>query len=106
MKKQDQGLVSFSIYESVESVLAAGCTGLINLRHLFSFLFYGSKINRLLPKSLERSPAVGDFYGTGIEIWAEFGPGRQLLRLVFSCFHGQKKILKNILDGENIFGVE
>ena len=46
MKKQDQGLVSFSIYESVESVLAAGCTGLINLRHLFSFFFYGSKINR------------------------------------------------------------
>ena len=27
-----------------------------------------------LPKSLERSPAVGDFYGTGIEIWAGFWP--------------------------------
>ena len=49
---------------------------------------------------------VGDFYGTGIEIWARFGPVRQLLRLVFSCFHEQKKILKNILDGENIFGIE
>ena len=57
-------------------------------------------------KSLERSPAVGDFYGTRIEIWAGFGPVRQLLRPVFSCFHEQKKILKNILDGENIFGIE
>ena len=28
----------------------------------------------LKAKSLERSPAVGYFYGTGIEIWAEFGP--------------------------------
>mgnify|MGYP006975932880 CR=1 FL=1 len=45
-------------------------------------------------KSLERSPAVGDFYGTRIEIWAEFGPVRQLLRPVFSCFHEQKKFLK------------
>ena len=26
------------------------------------------------PKSLERSPAVRDFYGTGIEFWAGFGP--------------------------------
>ena len=24
--------------------------------------------------SKERSPTVGDFYGTGIEIWAGFGP--------------------------------
>ena len=24
-------------------------------------------------KSLQRSPVVADFYGTGIEIWAEFG---------------------------------
>jgi hypothetical protein len=53
-----------------------------------------------------RSPAVGDFYGTGIEIWAGFGPVRQLLSSVFSCFHGQKKNLKNIADGENIFGIE
>ena len=37
----------------------------------------------------ERSPAVGDFFGTRIEIWAGFEPVRQLLRLVFSCFHGQ-----------------
>ena len=57
-------------------------------------------------KSLQRSPAVGDFYGTGIEIWAGFGPVRQLLRPFFSCFHEQKKILKSILDGENIFGIE
>ena len=24
----------------------------------------------------------------------------------FLCFHGQKKNSKNILDGENIFGIE
>ena len=61
---------------------------------------------KLIPKSLERSPAVGDFYGTGIEIWAGFGPVRQLLRPVFSCFHGQIFFSKNIVDGENIFGIE
>ena len=44
-------------------------------------------------------------YGTGIEIWAEFGPVdftekkiktdyEQLLRPVFSCFHGQKQKIK------------
>ena len=49
---------------------------------------------------------MGDFSGTGIEIWAEFGPVWQLLRPVFSCFHGQKKNFKDILDGENIFGIE
>ena len=49
---------------------------------------------------------VGDFYGTGIEIWAGFGPVRQLLRPVFSCFHGQNFFSKNIVDGENIFGIE
>ena len=47
---------------------------------------------------------MGDFYGTGIEIWAGFGlvgitekkniwaNYGQLLRPVFSCFHGQKKL--------------
>ena len=49
---------------------------------------------RSVPKSLERSPAVGDFYGTRIEIWAGFGSVRQLLRPVFSCFHEQKKNFK------------
>ena len=57
-------------------------------------------------KLLNRSPAVRDFYGTRIEIWARFGPVRQLLRPVFSCFHEQKNFFKNILDGENIFGIE
>ena len=57
-------------------------------------------------KSLERSPAVGDFYGTRIEIWAGFGPVGQLLRPFFSCFHGQNFFSKNIVDGENIFGIE
>ena len=49
---------------------------------------------------------MGNFYGTGIEIWAGFGPVRQLLMPVFSCFHGQKFFFKNIVDGENIFGIE
>ena len=49
---------------------------------------------------------MGDFNGTGIEIWAGFWPVRQLLRPFISCFHGQKKFLKNIVDGENIFGIE
>ena len=37
---------------------------------------------------------MGDVYGTGIEIWAGYGPVRQLLRPVFSCFHGQKIFFK------------
>jgi hypothetical protein len=32
-----------------------------------------------------QSPAVGDFYGTGIEIWAGFGPNGRL-----SCLHSFK----------------
>ena len=58
-------------------------------------------------KSLQRSPAVGDSYGTGIEIWAGFGPVgniekkvwadyEQLLRVFFSCFQGQKNVKKNV----------
>ena len=46
------------------------------------------------------------FNGTEYEIWADFGPVgntekkncadyEQLLRPVFSCFHGQKKNLKH-----------
>ena len=53
----------------------------------------------------QRSRALGDFYGTGIETWAGFGPVWQLLKSGFSCFHGQKKISKKIVDGENIFGI-
>ena len=49
---------------------------------------------------------MGDFYGTRIEIWAGFGPVGQLLRPFFSCFHGQNFFSKNIVDGENIFGIE
>ena len=56
----------------------------------------GPRNTNLSPKSLLRSPAAGDFYATGIEIWAGFGPVLQLLRPGFSCFHGQKKnILKH-----------
>ena len=39
-------------------------------------------------------------------IWAGFGPVRQLLRPVFSCFHGHFFLKKNIVNGENIFGIE
>ena len=35
-----------------------------------------------------------------------FGPVQQLLRQVFSCFHGQKKTFKNIVDSEKNFGIE
>ena len=50
---------------------------------------------------------MGDFYGTGIEIWAGFGPVWQLLRQVYFMFSwAKKKVFKNILDGENIFGIE
>ena len=48
---------------------------------------------------------MGDFYGTGIEIWAGFGPVWQVSRPVISFFHGQFFFL-NILDNENIFGIE
>ena len=37
---------------------------------------------------------MGDFYGTGIEVRAGFGPVWQLLRPVFSCNHGQEIFLK------------
>ena len=49
---------------------------------------------------------MGDIYVAGIEIWAGFGLVWQLLRLVFSCFHDRKKKSKNIVDGENISGIE
>ena len=50
---------------------------------------------------------MGDFYATGIEIWAGFGPVRQLLKPFFSSFHRQKKNkFKNVVDGENIYGIE
>ena len=49
---------------------------------------------------------MGYFYGTGIEIWAGFGQVWQLLKPFFACFHGQKTIFKNIVDGGNIFGIE
>ena len=42
------------------------------------------------------SHAVGDFYGTGIEIWAGFGPVWQLLRTFFHVFMGKKLFLKTL----------
>ena len=49
---------------------------------------------------------MGDFCGTGIEIVAGFGPVWQLLRPVFLMFSWAKKMLKNIVYSENIFGTE
>ena len=53
------------------------------------------------PKSLYRSRAGSHFFGIEYEIWADFGlvvntekkwaDYKQLLRLVTSCFRGQKK---------------
>ena len=51
---------------------------------------------------------MGDFYGTGIEFWAGFGPVRitekktwadheHLFWPFFSSFHGQKKRIKTIV---------
>ena len=56
-------------------------------------------------KSIYRSREGSNFYGTEYEIWADFGPVgntekknwadyKQLLRVVFSYFQGQKKNLK------------
>ena len=62
-------------------------------------------LNRLLltctQSHYREVPRFGDFYGTGIDIWAGFEPigstekkvwadYEQLLRLVFSCFQVQK----------------
>ena len=41
---------------------------------------------------------MGDFYGTGIEIWAGFGQ--------FFHVFVDKFFFKNIVDSENIFGIE
>ena len=57
---------------------------------------------------------MGDFYGTGIEIWAGFGPigstekrvwadYEKILWVVFSCFQEQKKcliFLRNVVASE------
>ena len=60
-------------------ILLSGWT--FKLRYTFDsehlLIFYkvsGSKNQPLYTKSLQRSPAVGDLYGTGIEIWPGFGP--------------------------------
>ena len=52
---------------------------------------------------------MGDFYGTGIEIWAgsaTFEAGSANFEAGFFMFSWAKKNLKNIVDGENIFGIE
>ena len=38
-----------------------------------------------------------------LAVWDNY---EQLLRSVFSCFHGQIFFSKNIVDDENIFGIE
>ena len=45
---------------------------------------------------------MGDFYGTGIEIWA----GLATFEASFFMFSCAKNFFKNIADGENIFGIE
>ena len=61
-------------------------------------------LESLHPKSLHRSCAGRHYYGTEYEIWADLGlvgntekklgaDYDQLLRAVFSCSHGQKKLL-------------
>ena len=51
----------------------------------------GSKSLRKGQKMLEKATNLaGDFYGTGIEIWAGFGPVWQLLRPFFHVFLGKK----------------
>ena len=58
-----------------------------------------------------------DFYGTGIEIWAGFGLVSIIEKKIgpimsniwgqfFHVFMGKFFFLKNIADGENIFGIE
>ena len=52
--------------------------------------------NKTESKSLQRSPAVGDFYVTGIEIWVGFGPvgiteKKNTSGKIFSSFRRQKK---------------
>ena len=49
---------------------------------------------------------MGYFYGTGIEIWAGFGPVWNFLGRFFHVFMGKKIKFKNIVDGENIFGID
>ena len=45
---------------------------------------------------------MGYFYETGIEIWA----GSATFEVGFFIFSWAKKNLKNIVDGENIFGIK
>ena len=52
----------------------------------------------LPPKSLQRSPAVGDFYGTGIEIWAGFGQNGWIASKSFDPWNHHIPQIK----GENI----
>ena len=45
---------------------------------------------------------MGEFYGTGIEIW----DGLATYEDGFFMFLWAKKFFLNIVDGENIFGIE
>ena len=55
---------------------------------------------------IEKSRGGRFFMEQELKFLGWIGPVWQLLRPVFPCFHGQKKIFKNILDGKNIFGIE
>ena len=54
---------------------------------------------------IEKSHGGRFLWNRNRDNWAGFGLVRQLLRPVFSCFHGEKKF-KTIVDDENIFGIE
>ena len=65
-------------------------------------LYYKIEVNHFTNNSCSRQSHCREvslreiFMEQKIEIWAEFGPVWQLLRLVFSyIFHGQKKIQKH-----------
>merc|ERR1712051_1103506 len=64
---EEIGFEKFDIQSNYEDFLARLCVDLTQ----FSDSTGGSSLQA---KSLYRSPAVGDFYGTGIEFWAGFGP--------------------------------
>ena len=55
---------------------------------------------------IEKFRGGRDFYGTGIKILARFGPVWQLLRPFFHFFIDKIFFFKDILDGENIYGIE
>ena len=78
---------------------------LIHILVMKSFWIGNNQISQPTAKVIIEKSRGGRFYGTGIEIWAGFGLVWQFLRPFFHVFMG-KFFLKDIVDGENIFGIE